>query len=51
LKKNVTSRIHGGGALDRKMKLWNKQKRGKEKLKARGNINLSPQVFLKLFSL
>ncbi|CAG8551725.1 3338_t:CDS:2, partial [Cetraspora pellucida] len=27
LKKNVISRIHGGGALDRKMKLWAKQKK------------------------
>lgn len=50
LKKNVTGNLYGGD-ITRKMKLWKKQKRGKERLKAHGNVNLSPQVFLKLFSL
>jgi GTP-binding protein LepA len=39
LKKNVISRIHGGGSLDRKMKLWAKQKRGKARLKELGRIS------------
>ncbi|CAG8448193.1 812_t:CDS:2 [Racocetra fulgida] len=39
LKKNVISRIHGGGALDRKMKLWAKQKKGKARMKEVGKVN------------
>ena len=39
LKKNVVSRIHGGGSLDRKMKLWSKQKKGKARMKEFGKVN------------
>jgi GTP-binding protein LepA len=39
LKKNVISRIHGGGSLDRKMKLWAKQKRGKSRMKETGKVS------------
>ncbi|KLL01807.1 MAG: GTP-binding protein LepA [Mycoplasmataceae bacterium RC_NB112A] len=51
LKKNVTSRIHGPGSLDRKMKLWAKQKKGKARMKNLGRINLdakSLKEFLKV---
>jgi GTP-binding protein LepA len=41
LKKNVISRIHGPGSLDRKMKLWAKQKKGKARMKKIGRINLN----------
>jgi GTP-binding protein LepA len=39
LKKNVISRIHGGGSLDRKMKLWAKQKKGKARMKELGKVS------------
>ena len=34
-----------GGDRTRKMKLWKKQQRGKEKLKEMGKIKLSPEIF------
>lgn len=34
-----------GGDRTRKMKLWKKQKRGKEKLQSMARVNLSPEVF------
>ena len=34
-----------GGDITRKMKLWRKQKRGKERLLERGKVNLTPEVF------
>jgi GTP-binding protein LepA len=34
-----------GGDITRKMKLWRKQKRGKEKLLERAKVNLTPEVF------
>ncbi len=34
-----------GGDRTRKMKLWKKQKRGKERLKESGKVNISPEVF------
>src|SRR3989344_582025 len=34
-----------GGDRTRKMKLWKKQQRGKEKLKEMGKVKLSPEIF------
>ena len=47
LKKNVTGHLYGGDRT-RKMKLWKKQKRGKEKLKNMGEVRVSPEVFREL---
>ncbi|MBI2278476.1 MAG: elongation factor 4 [Candidatus Brennerbacteria bacterium] len=47
LKKDVTGYLYGGDRT-RKMKLWKKQKRGKERLKARGEVQIAPSVFKEL---
>lgn len=47
MSKNVTEHLYGGDRT-RKMKLWTKQKRGKEKLKARGRVTIPPEIFLKM---
>jgi GTP-binding protein LepA len=44
LRKDVTGYLYGGDRT-RKMKLWQKQKRGKEKLKSIARVNISPDVF------
>lgn len=44
LKKDVTGYLYGGDRT-RKMKLWRKQKRGKEKLKEMGRVDIMPEVF------
>jgi GTP-binding protein LepA len=44
LRKDVTGYLYGGDRT-RKMKLWQKQKRGKEKLKSIARINISPEIF------
>ena len=45
LKKDVTGHLYGGDRT-RKMKLWQKQKKGKEKLKKHGRVNVPHEVFL-----
>lgn len=47
MKKDVTGYLYGGD-YTRKMKLWEKQKKGKKKLKERGSVNIPPDVFLKV---
>jgi len=47
LRKDVTGYLYGGDRT-RKMKLWQKQKRGKEKLKAQAKIRIPSEVFKEL---
>ncbi len=46
VRKNVVSRIHGGGDFSRKAKLLDKQKEGKKRMKAIGGVAIEHEVFL-----
>ena len=48
MRKDVTGYLYGGDRT-RKMKLWKKQQRGKKRLKESAHVNISPEVFLKMF--
>ncbi len=45
-KKDVLSKIHGGGALDRKRKLLDKQKKGKTRAKQFGKVEIPQEAFI-----
>ncbi len=45
-KKDVLTKIHGGGARDRKRKLLDKQKKGKTRSKQFGNVEIPQEAFI-----
>jgi len=45
-KKDVLTKIHGGGAMDRKRKLLEKQKKGKVKAKQFGKVEIPQEAFI-----
>ena len=47
MRKDVTGYLYGGDRT-RKMKLWKKQARGKKRLKETGQVEIPPDVFLKM---
>lgn len=46
-KKDVTQHMYGGD-ITRRMKLWEKQKKGKKRMKAEGRVHIDQDVFVKM---
>jgi GTP-binding protein LepA len=46
-RKDVAAPLYGGD-VTRKMKLWERQKKGKKRLQAIGKVRLSPEMFLQM---
>ena len=44
--KDILTKIHGGGALDRKRKLLEKQKKGKSRSKQFGKVEIPQEAFI-----
>ena len=45
-KKDVLTKIHGGGVRDRKRKLLDKQKKGKSRSKQFGRVEIPQEAFI-----
>ena len=50
-RKDVISRIHGGGARDRKKKLLEKQKKGKARMRQFGNVDIPQEAFIEVLKI
>jgi len=50
-RKDVLTRIHGGGARDRKKKLLEKQKRGKARMRQFGSVEIPQEAFIEVLKI
>jgi GTP-binding protein LepA len=50
-RKDGISRIHGGGARDRKKKLLEKQKKGKARMRQFGSVDIPQEAFIEVLKI